>query len=321
MKRYVLLKIFIIVILAMMLLGGSIFAQSKFSFNVDSAYKYLKQQTDMGVRNYGSIGHTRVRKLIKDEMKSMGYTPNVHSFKAPYIARRTGENIYAFLKGKSDKYIVLASHYDTRSVAEKDPSFSLRRNPMVGANDGGSSTAVLLELMRVLKKREGALPYSIAFVFFDLEDDGNIYNKNQNFNDPNNILKTDWIQGSIMFAQDNIIPREKIYFGILIDLVGSYDAIFKYESYAYQRFAYLYEYVWDAAASLGYQKYFSKSQWGHIIDDHYPFVNRGIPFIDIIDMGYKYHHTHADSIDKIDKKSLEVTGNLLEYIVQNPPKL
>ncbi len=305
----------------LLILCGNVWGQSVFNFSADSAYNYLKEQTDMGVRNYGSEGHTKVRQFIKDEMGKMGYTANVHNFKAPYIARRNGQNIYAYLKGKSDKYIILASHYDTRSVAEKDPSFTLRKNPMIGANDGGSSTAVLLELMRVLKKREGSLPYSIAFIFFDLEDDGNIYNQHQKLHDPNNPLQTDWIQGSIMFAQDNIIPKEKIYFGILLDLVGSKNIVFKYETYSYRRFAYLYEYVWDAASNLGYKKYFQKSHWGPIVDDHLPFVYRGIPFIDIIDIGYEYHHTHSDTLDKIDKASLEVVGNVVEYIVQNPPKI
>ncbi len=316
--KYILFKIFVVVVL---LLSTDVFAQSSFNFDADRAYSYLKQQTDMGVRNYGSEGHRKVRQFIKDEMSSMGYKANVHNFKAPYIARREGQNIYGFLKGKSDKYIVLASHYDTRSVAEKDSSFSLRKKPIIGANDGASSTAVLLELMRALKKREGSLPYSVAFVFFDLEDDGNIYNQNQNMYDPNNPLKTDWIQGSIMFVEDNVIPKDKIYFGILLDMVGSKNALFRFEGYAYQKFPNLYEYVWSAAANIGYSKYFQRHFWGNITDDHYPFVYRDIPFIDIIDMGYRYHHTHEDTLDKIDKSSLEVVGNVVEYIVFNPPNI
>ncbi len=157
---------------------NSVYAQTKQNFNADNAYKYLKTQTDMGVRHYGSAGHSKVRAFIKNEMARLGYKAEVHNFKAPYIENRNGENIYAFLKGKSDKYIILASHYDTRSVAEKDSTAANRNKPIVGANDGGSSTAVLLELMRILKQKEEQLPYSVAFVFFDLEDDGAIYNSN-----------------------------------------------------------------------------------------------------------------------------------------------
>ncbi len=312
---------FFSILIITMFQNVKIFPQNNnaYNFDSDSAYKYLKSQTDMGVRNYGSEGHTKVQEFIKSEIKKMDYDVNTHKFKAPYIPRRNGENIYAFLKGRSDKYIVITSHYDTRSVAEKDPSFIKRKEPIIGANDGGSSTAVLLELMRTLKQKEGKLPYSVAFVFFDLEDDGGIYNKDTyDYSDP---LRTDWIQGSIKFVEDDIIPKNKIYFGILLDLVGAKDAIFKYESYSYQKFNGLYNYIWQAAKSLGYNKYFEASHWGAIVDDHYPFVYRDIPFIDIIGMGYKYHHTHEDTIDKIDKKTLEVVGNLVEHIVENPPNI
>lgn len=283
-------------------------------FDEESALNFVKIQTDIGIRNYGSKGHKIVKEVVKEEIKKMGYKPISHNFNAPYIADRNGENIYAILKGKTDKHIVIASHFDSRSVAEKDKDLNKRDKPIIGANDGASSTGVLLELMRVFKKYEGELPYSMAFVFFDLEDDGALFNVEYK---SRNILQTDWIQGSIMFVKDNVLPKEKIYFGILLDMVGSSDANFSYESYAYAKNSYLYNSIWNTAKKMGYEKYFRNEHYGVIIDDHTPFLEDGSAFIDIIDMSYKYHHTSEDTFDKIDKQTLKATGNTVEYFIKN----
>ena len=284
-------------------------------FDSAKALSYVKTQTSMGSRHYGSEAHKKVKVFIKDEIESFGYEALSHNFDATYIKGRSGENIYAFLKGQSDKYIVIASHYDSRSIAEKDKDYSMRDKPIVGANDGASSTATLLELMRALKEYENELPYSVAFVFFDLEDDGGMIEIEGSVS---NILITDWIQGSIAFENENIIPKEKIYFGILLDMVGSPDAKFMFESYAYTKYSSLYNNVWSLAQKLGYGNYFHNSHYGFIVDDHTPFIENDIPFIDIIDMGYKYHHTQEDSYDKIDAKTLGAVGVLIEYLLTNP---
>ncbi len=281
-------------------------------FSKESAYQYIKLQTDLGPRNYGSEAHKKVRELLKSEMINMGYEVYSHKFNAPKIKNRAGENIYAFLEGneKKNEYIVIASHYDSRSVAEKDADTSKRNSPIIGANDGGSSTGVLLELMRVLKNYK--LPYSICFVLFDLEDDGNLFDV-----DGNNILDTDWIQGSIAFVDENVIDLKKIKFGILLDIVGGENANFKYESISHTYFSSIYNEVWNTAQLLGYTNYFRNYSSGSILDDHIPFVLKSIPFIDIIDINYKYHHTTEDTLDKIDKNTLEAVGKTVEYFIKN----
>lgn len=284
----------------------------KIDFSKKNAFEYVKKQTDMGSRYYGSDAHENVKIFLKETINSFGYNSLSHNFDAPYIKNRKGENIYAFLKGKSDKYIIISTHFDSRSIAEKDPNPFDRNDPISGANDGASSTGAVLELMRVLKKYENELPYSVAFVFFDLEDDGGLFNV-----EGKNFTQTDWIQGSIAFASDNIIPSDQIYFGILLDMVGSFDPEFMYESYAYTKNGYLYNYVWDTAKKLGYSNYFLNKQYGVIVDDHTPFLELNIPFIDIIDMNYSYHHTQADTIDKISEDTLYKVGSLVEYIIKN----
>ncbi len=302
----------------------SLTINDKFYFNPTNAYNYIKKQTDFGPRIYGSKSHKKTRIFFKEEIKAMGYEVFTHNFDAPYIEGRKGENIYAFLEGENEEYIILASHYDSRSVAEKDKKKENRNKPIDGANDGASSSGVLLELMNSLKNIK--LTYGVCFILFDLEDDGNLF-----YNNGNGLIETDWIQGSIAFVNDKIlekekvenekIKKEKIKFGILLDMVGSANAKFKYESFAYTYYPNIYEKIWDFANDLGYKDYFIKEHYGIITDDHIPFLIERIPFIDIIDMGYKYHHTLEDTIDKIDIKTIEVVGRTVEYTLKNVDKI
>lgn len=311
--------IFILTIISMLLYSckdanASPSKNNKFYFNPTNAYNYVKKQVDFGARVYGSEAHKNARIFFKEEMKSMGYKVFTHNFEAPYIKGRKGENIYAFLKGEIEEYIIIASHYDSRSVAEKDKKIENRNKPIDGANDGASSSGVLLELMNSLKNEK--LHYGICFILFDLEDDGNLF-----YNNGNGLTETDWIQGSIAFVNDKILEKEKIKFGILLDMVGGYNAKFKYESLAYAYYPNIYDKIWEYAKSLGFGNYFIKEHYGIITDDHIPFIMNKIPFIDIIDMGYKYHHTSEDTIDKIDIKTLEAIGFTIEYILKNADKI
>lgn len=286
---------------------------SQLYFDSKKAYDYVKAQTDLGPRVYGSEAHKKVREYFKKEISNMGYEVFSHKFEAPYIKGREGENIYAFLNGKTDKYIIIASHYDSRSVAEKDPVAENRNKPIDGANDGASSSGVLLELMNALKNYE--LDYSICFVLFDLEDDGNLFGV-----EGTSPIETDWIQGSIAFVNDNVVDKNKIKFGILLDMVGSGEALFKYENFAYTYYSDIYKNVWSNARYLSYEKFFVNDFYGGIIDDHTPFIFNNIPFIDVIDMSYKYHHTQNDTIDKIDINTLEAVGKTIEYTIVNTIK-
>lgn len=311
--------IFILTIISMLLYSckdadASPSKDNKFYFNPTNAYNYIKKQVDFGARVYGSEAHKKVRIFFKEEMKSMGYKVFTHNFEAPYIKGRKGENIYSFLKGEIEEYIIIASHYDSRSVAEKDKKIENRNKPIDGANDGASSSGVLLELMNSLKNEK--LHYGICFILFDLEDDGNLF-----YNNGNGLTETDWIQGSIAFVNDKILEKEKIKFGILLDMVGGYNAKFKYESLAYAYYPNIYDKIWEYAKSLGFGNYFINEHYGIITDDHIPFIMNKIPFIDIIDMDYKYHHTSEDKIDKIDIKTLEAIGFTIEYILKNADKI
>lgn len=282
-------------------------SEYKLNFDKEKAYEHILAQKEMGVRHYGSPGYEELRIYIKKLIKNSGLKAYSHNFKSPFFPEREGQNIYTIIpdaKGSTNPpYIVFASHYDSRLIAEKDPDEDRRDEPILGANDGGSSTAVLLELISALNGRE--LKHPVAAVFFDMEDDGSFYRS---------LTNTDWIQGSIAFVNDDVIPINDIKFGVLIDMVGYKYAQFKFEAVAYKLYPKLYKHVWRCARVLGYGEYFPMDFFGGIVDDHIPFALKGAPFIDIIDMGYEHHHTHEDSWDKIDKGMLEVSGSLLELL-------
>lgn len=277
-------------------------------FSAERAYAHVKAQCDMGPRNYGSKAYYALRGYITNTVMKCGLSPRTHAFRTPHFPDRRGENYYAVIPGADPRHIIIAAHYDTRSTGDKE-LLPARRGPIIGANDGASGVGVLLELARVLPGEK--LPYSVMLVFFDLEDDGSFA---RSFTD------TDWIQGSLAFAARSDLTKDTVRFGILLDMVGSAKAVFRYESYAYTRYPALYDAVWDRARSLGYAS-FVKSASGEIIDDHIPFAVKGIPFIDIIDMGFPQHHTQGDVLSTISAAQLGRIGTLITSIVTAPPKL
>ncbi|MBI4979294.1 MAG: M28 family peptidase [Spirochaetes bacterium] len=290
--------------LALLLAAASLTAAPLY-FDGARALAYTKKQCDMGPRNYNSAGHRAAVTFITNELAALGCAPVLQHFTADSIPGRRGINIYTVLKGASPVYAVAAGHYDTRSVAEKELSPQKRDTPIIGANDGGASAGMLLALAAALKRHQ--LPQSVMLVFFDLEDDGS-YARSPS--------QTDWIQGSRAFAASGILTVSNTAFGLLIDMPGSADARFYYESYAFERFPKLYAAVWRVAASLGGENFIPRERGG-IIDDHIPFILKGIPFIDIIDIDYAYHHRQSDTCDKISAAMLARVGRIVEYTLVN----
>ena len=157
-----------------------------------------------------------------------------------------------------------------------------------GTNDGASGVAVLLELARTLP--EDTSP--IWLVFFDAEDNGNIEG-------------WDWILGSREFVKNNIIQPRAV---VIVDMIGDADLnIYKERNSN----AELMDQIWNTAKSLGYEDKFIPEYKHSMLDDHTPFVEAGLPAIDIIDFDYPYWHTMQDTTDKVSAESLEIVGNTL----------
>jgi Zn-dependent M28 family amino/carboxypeptidase len=180
------------------------------------------------------------------------------------------------------------AHYDSRIYADHDPDQTKRQEPVPGANDGASGVAVLLELARTLPSE--TVP--VWLVFFDAEDNGKIPG-------------WDWILGSRLFVKTIHIKPQAV---IVVDMVGDNDLNIYMEEKSDPD---LTKEIWQLAQEMGYSQFFIKEIKHNIIDDHIPFIEAGIPAVDIIDIDYPYWHTTSDTNDKVSAQSLEIVGSTL----------
>jgi len=274
---------FIIFFFFSILLFGCV--QSKpISFDGSNAIYYIERQIEFGPRIPGSASSDAMRDFIKREMELSGWIVKNQNFIFDQVNLT---NVIAKSSNSPPK-IIIGTHYDTRALSDNELSQSLKQTPVPGANDGASGTAVLLELGRTLSREE----LDIWFVFFDAEDQGNINN-------------WEWSIGAQYFVNQLNFPPEYV---IIIDMIGDANLeIYKENNST----ASLVESIWYEAEKLGYQSYFIQDYKYSIIDDHLPFINRGIPTCLIIDLDYPYWHTTKDKLDKVSGKSLEIIGNVL----------
>jgi Zn-dependent M28 family amino/carboxypeptidase len=184
--------------------------------------------------------------------------------------------------------ILLAAHFDSRLHSDRDPEEGLRNQPTPGANDGASGVAVLLELARTLP-HDGS---PIMLVFFDAEDNGRIPG-------------WDWILGSRAYVESMAFRPQSM---ILVDMVGDRQLKIRPEANSDPA---LRDSIWATAARLGHAQVFPTEPGGAILDDHVPFLEAGIPAVDLIDIDYEYWHTTADTPDKVSVESLQIVGDVL----------
>ena len=274
------------------------------AFNRDSAFAYVKRQVSFGPRNLGSEGHSACKDWILAKLKDFELNVEEQSFTANLY---TGEsfpatNILASINPSENKRIVLAAHWDTRHIAEKEVDADKRDDPILGADDGASGVAVLLEIARTIQAHPVDL--GVDFVFFDAEDHGD------------NGGQTDtWCLGSQYWSR-NLPASNRPQYGILLDMVGSKGASFPKEAISINFANTVVEKVWSLAQSMGYGHYFVNTKVPSITDDHL-FVNQlaGLPMIDIINHKGNsfgsYHHTHDDDMDIIDRNTLRVVGQVV----------
>jgi Zn-dependent M28 family amino/carboxypeptidase len=211
-----------------------------------------------------------------------------------------GHTIYNLIAKNSEQppQIIIGAHYDSRIYADSDPDPANHTMPVPGANDGGSGVAVLLELARSLPKN--SVP--IWLVFFDAEDNGRI-------------AGWDWILGSREFVKNNPLQPRAV---VIVDMIGDADLDIYREANSNVE---LTDQIWATAKSLGYEDTFIDEYKHSMIDDHTPFVEAGIPAIDIIDFDYPYWHTVQDTPDKVSAESLRIVGDTLHtWVMQQSGK-
>lgn len=254
------------------------------SFDGQRAYADVQTQVAFGPRSPGTDGHAQIVAWMRAELESAGWQVEVQESEA---LGHPVQNIVA-KRGDASPQIILGAHYDSRMFADNDPDPANHTQPVPAANDGASGVAVLLELARTLPK--DSVPTWL--VFFDAEDNGRIEG-------------WDWILGSREFVKNNVLQPRAV---VVIDMIGDADLnIYKERNSN----AGLTDEIWGVANSLGYEKQFIAEYKYSMEDDHTPFLEAGIPAVDIIDFDYPYWHTVGDTTDKVSAESLEVVGKTL----------
>jgi len=261
------------------------------TFSAEKAMDHVRAQVNLGPRAPGSDAHRKCRRYITQQLESYGYQVEDDAFtaKTPYGPIEM-HNLIAGKGRIQGDFIALATHFDTKLMEGIE---------FVGANDAGSSTGLLLELARVLSNDEGPLGY--RFIFFDGEE-----------------AFVKWSAFDSTYGSRHLARRwrlegtaEKLRSLILLDMVGDKDLDILKDSNSTRWLSELFQ---KTASEIGLQKIYSPASMA-VEDDHIPFLDIGIPSIDLIDLNYgpgnSYWHTREDTLDKITVESLDKVGRLV----------
>ncbi|CAG0936144.1 Aminopeptidase YwaD [Thermoflexales bacterium] len=264
------------------------------TFSGEEAYKHVIAQTDFGARPTGSEAGWKTGDYIIVQLKRSGWQVEAQEFEYQGVKAR---NIIG--KRGSGPIVIVGAHYDTRRQADNDPDPVKRVEPVMGANDGASGVAVLLEMAQTLDVAQ--TQREIWLTFFDAEDNGSL-------------AGWDWIVGSTYLAQQLTVTPTAM---ILLDMIGDADQQLYWDHNSNPQ---LNESIWQTASELGFAQQFIPQYKWTMIDDHVPFAQRGIPAIDLIDFDYPYWHTTQDTADKVSPRSLERMGRTMNtWLEQTPP--
>lgn len=250
------------------------------------AFAHVKAMVDLGPRPAGSEAIERTRDYIRQQMTAIGLTAKDQTFTAQTpVGAVKMVNLIVTLPGKRPDRIIISSHYDTKP--EKAFTF-------VGANDAGSSTGLLIELARVLKDQPREFTYEL--VFFDGEE-----------------AWGEWTTGNTFGSRHYVQAARKagtltgVKAMILLDMIGERGVRLLQDM---NSTGWLNDIFWRTAGRLGHQRTFVASTTA-VEDDHKPFIDAGIPAIDLIDLDYPAWHTADDTLDKLDPMSMKIVGDVV----------
>ena len=274
------------------ILVAALIAAARITFDSSRAYQHLRQIVSFGPRPAGSAALEATRKYFREQLAATGIQAKEQTFDATTPAgtvRMT--NVIATVPGARPDRIVFCGHYDTKIFHEF---------PFVGANDGGSSAAFLLELARVLKARKN--PLTMEILFLDGEE----------------AVRPEWGDNDHTYGSRHYVEAAKqagtlrqIRTVVLVDMIGGRDLTLDKES---NSTPWLTDALWKSAKKLGCQQNFP-DKLSPIEDDHIPFLEAGVQAVDIIDLNHYaemgWWHTREDTLDKISARSLQVVGDVL----------
>jgi glutaminyl-peptide cyclotransferase len=265
-------------------------AVSAGKFDGPSALQYVQAQMAIGSRPTGSDASRKTGDYIVAQLREQGWQVEEQEFAYRGVQ---GRNIVG--KAGAGPVALIGAHYDTRRLADNDPDPALRTEPVPGANDGASGVAVLLELARVLDKER--LKNEVWLTFFDAEDNGRLDG-------------WEFIVGSQEMVGRLTVKPEMV---VIADMIGDRDQQLYKEQNSNPE---LVARIWDIAARLGYDEVFLPTAKWSMMDDHTPFLQKGIPAVDLIDFDYPYWHTTQDTTDKVAPDSLERVGRVLQVLLE-----
>lgn len=281
-------------------------------FNADSAYAFIKAQSDMGPRVPGSTAHKKAVAYYESYFKKLGAEVKVMGNNVTTFDGKQWriDNVIASFNPTAKTRILLTSHYDSRPVSDKDPKPENRTKPCPGINDGASGVGVIMEIARIITQKQPSV--GIDVVLFDMED----YGDN---GDPNS-----WALGSLDWSKNPHKPGYKAKFGVLLDMVGAKNAVFPKEGVSVFYANDVVNKIWNAGDKLGYGNYFIQEESAEMTDDHVS-INQilNIPCVDILHYNYvtnqffEHHHTTTDDINTIDKNTLKAVGQTLLEVIYN----
>lgn len=279
------------------LLGGCSTQVKPPAFDSTNAFNILQKQCSFGPRPPGLPAHNQTRDYLAGELRK--YTDAVELQDFPHTqGRETYQftNIIARFGNPDSKGILLCAHWDTRPTADQELEKKDQQRPILGANDGASGVAVLLELARMFHERAPEVPVTI--VLFDGEDFGR--------------TTKDMFLGSAYFAAR--LSGNRFRYGILLDMVGDKTLEIYREGNSQAKAGVVVDKIWAAARKLGYDQFKDEVKYT-ISDDHLPLLKAGVPTADVIDFDYAYWHTLADTVDKCSAKSLKEVGETIAEVV------
>ena len=275
-------------------------------FNGQLALQHIAQQVSFGPRTADYPGKQKTLNYIQQLLEAEADQIVVQPFQAHGLS---GNNLWAsFYAAESNQKnhprIMLAAHWDTRPIAERDKLPGKRSEPVIGANDGASGVAVLLEIARLLSSQRA--PVTVDLVFFDLEDMGNIDGL------PFSI-------GATEFVHKNAFYRPTA--GVVVDMVCDRDLAIPQERFSREGAADLQDQIWRIAQSQG-AKAFKDRKGTYIEDDHLPFLRAGLKVVNLIHWPFPQSwHTSGDTIDQCSADSLQQVGRVVSefiYLQQEP---
>ena len=259
-------------------------------FNGDKALNYAREFVAIGPRWPTSPGHLKAEQFLRDHFKHDNVEEDTFTANTP-IGPVAMRNFIVRFPGKKDGVIVLSTHYET--------NYPLRTINFVGANDGASTTGLLMAIADQLRGKtlDG---YSIWFVFFDGEEAIQTWSTSDSTYGSRH-LAAKW-------GRDGTLGKIKAF--MLADMIGDKDLDIERET---RSTGWLVDLVRQAAHKYGYDRYFFQTEEA-VEDDHLAFLDRGVPSIDVIDLDYgpnnSYHHTAQDTLDKVSAHSLTIDGDV-----------